>query len=277
MKVPSAESALVTVDIPDSWNPEEITDGVAGESEGDILNILAADKRKGADSDLADSLTMLKELDVELDQSSKKVKKVKLNGLDAEEMLFQGKEVFSRHTTPVLVTFVVLPIKGRVVVLTHYVPTEDAKKSKEAVEKIIQSLKPVENEASAGKAKKPAVEQLAQSGFHLIPQNPENLIGRWKGIGREISLTVDVTFTDEGVFQMLKGRADEVGIWIHGPYTVDNSSWPMKITVLDGDQKQKRYFAAAIIDHQNKMDLQEIESPDDPLNADDASHLLRQR
>ncbi len=119
------------------------------------------------------------------------------------------------------------------------------------------------------------LDQVAQGGLHLIPQNPEDLIGRWKGVGPEISLTVDVTFT-EGGFQMLSGRPDEVGIWIHGPYTVDNSSWPMKITVFDGDQKQKRYFAVAITGR-DKMDLQEIESPDDPLNADKVSQLLRQQ
>ena len=127
-----------------------------------------------------------------------------------------------------------------------------------------------------GDAMGDVIDKFGRGELHLIPQNPEDLIGRWKGVGPEISLTVDVTFTDEGGFQMLRGRPDEVGIWIHGPYTVDNSSWPMKITVFDGDQRQKHYFAVAIRD-QDKMDLQEIESPDDPLNADDASHLLRQR
>ncbi|MBA3962487.1 MAG: hypothetical protein H0X40_11370 [Chthoniobacterales bacterium] len=119
------------------------------------------------------------------------------------------------------------------------------------------------------------IDKFGRGELHLIPQNPEDLIGRWKGVGAEISLTVEVTFT-EGGFQMLSGRSDEVGMWIHGPYTVDNSSWPMKITVFDGDQKQKRYFAVAITDR-DKMDLQEIESPDDPLNADKVSKLLRQQ
>ncbi len=77
--------------------------------------------------------------------------------------------------------------------------------------------------------------------LHLIPQNPENLIGTWKGISPKISLTVEVTFTGEGEFRMM-GRPDEGRDWvIEGPYTVDNSSWPMKITVVDGDQKH--YFA----------------------------------
>ncbi len=117
------------------------------------------------------------------------------------------------------------------------------------------------------------LDQVVQGGLHLIPQNPENLIGNWKGVGPEISLTVEVSFT-EGEFQMM-GRPDEGENWvIRGPYTVDNSSWPMKITVVDGDRKH--YFAVAITDR-DKMDLQEIESPDDPLNADKVSQLLRQQ
>ena len=79
---------------------------------------------------------------IELDQSSRKVSKIKINGLDTEEMLFQGKETLGRHTDPVSVTIVVLPIKDKVVVLTEFVSAEDAKKSKDVVEKIIQSLKP---------------------------------------------------------------------------------------------------------------------------------------
>ncbi len=32
--------------------------------------------------------------------------------------------------------------------------------------------------------------------LHLIPQNPENLIGNWKGVERKISLTVEVTLNE---------------------------------------------------------------------------------
>lgn len=126
-----------------------------------------------------------------------------------------------------------------------------------------------------GDAMGDVMDKFGRGELHLIPQNPENLIGKWKGVGPDISLTVNVTFTAGGQCEMMIERPDEVGTWIHGPYTVNNSSWPMKITVADGGD-QDRYFAVAILD-QGKMDLQEIESPDDPLNADKASHLLRQQ
>ena len=127
-----------------------------------------------------------------------------------------------------------------------------------------------ENGSQTSKEEDP-LDQVVRLGLQLIPQHPENLIGSWKGTGPKISLTVEVTFT-ESEFRML-GRPDEGRDWvIEGPYTVDNSSWPMKITVSDGDRKH--YFAVAIRE-QDKMDLEEIESPDDPLNADSVSKLLR--
>ena len=85
---------------------------------------------------------MLKEHGVEADQSSKKVNKIEINGLDAEEMLFQGKEKLGSHVTPVSITIIVVPIKDKVIVLTHFVSTEDESKSKEAVGKMVKSLKP---------------------------------------------------------------------------------------------------------------------------------------
>ncbi|MEO6969602.1 MAG: hypothetical protein ABI217_01755 [Chthoniobacterales bacterium] len=98
-----------------------------------------------------------------------------------------------------------------------------------------------------GDAMGDVIDKFGRGELHLIPQNPEDLIGRWKGVGPgvgpEISLTVDVTFT-EGEFRLM-GRPDEGRDWvIEGSYTVDNSSWPMKITVVDGNRKH--YFAVAI-------------------------------
>lgn len=143
VKVPSDESPLASIDIPDEWHPEEIADGVSGSSDAsDIVVVTAADKKKETDADLADSFTMLKEHSVEPDQSSKKVNKIEINGLDAQEMLFQGKETLGSHVTPVSITIIVVPIKDKVIVLTHFVSTEDESKSKEAVAKMIKSLKP---------------------------------------------------------------------------------------------------------------------------------------
>ena len=48
--------------------------------------------KKGMKAEIDDTFEMLKEHKVVLDESSKKENKFKINDLDAEEMLFQGKD-----------------------------------------------------------------------------------------------------------------------------------------------------------------------------------------
>jgi hypothetical protein len=103
---------------------------------------------------------------------------------------------------------------------------------------------------------------VIQSGLHLIPQHPADLIGKWKGTRPKISLTVEVTVT-ESETRML-GRV------IEGPYTVNNSSWPLRITIVAGGGTLFRGGHSRA----GQDDLEEIELPDDPLNADNVSTLL---
>src|SRR3954465_15302146 len=125
MKVPNDEFAIASINIPDDWAQEEINNGVAGTSDGGAvyLAVVAVGSEKGMNAEIEDTFAMLKEHDVELDQSSKKENKFKMNGLDAEEILFQGKD--EDGPTAVSITFV--PIKDKVFVMTYWVSTEDEK------------------------------------------------------------------------------------------------------------------------------------------------------
>ena len=140
MKVPSDEFAIASIDIPDSWDPEEITNGAAGTSDDEAvyLAVVAVGNEKGMDAEINDTFAMLKEHNVELDQASKKTNKFKINDLDAEEMLFQGKD----EDGPAAVSITFVPIKDKVIVLTYWVSTADEKKHQEEVTKILKSLKP---------------------------------------------------------------------------------------------------------------------------------------
>ncbi len=140
LKVPSDEFAIASIDIPDDWEPDEISNGVAGTSDDGAvyLAVVAVGSEKGMSAEIDDTFAMLKEHNVELDQSTKKENKFKINGLDAEEMLFQGKD--EDGAAAVSITFV--PIKDKLVVLTYWVSTADEKKHQEEVGKILKSLKP---------------------------------------------------------------------------------------------------------------------------------------
>ncbi len=139
LKVPSDEFPIASIDIPDSWEPEEVNNGVAGTSEDGAvyLSIVAVGSDKGMKAELDDTFAMLKEHDVDLKQDSKKENKFKVNGLDAEEMVFQGKD----EDGPASVSITFVTIKDKLLVLTYWVSTEEEKKHQEEVGKIVNSLK----------------------------------------------------------------------------------------------------------------------------------------
>ncbi len=140
VKVPSDDSAFASVNIPDSWEPEEITNGVSGTSpdKAVFLSVVGVDNEKGMNAEIEDTFAMLKEHNVDLDQSSKKENKFKVNGLDAEEMIFKGKD--EDGPAPVSITFIT--VKDKLLVLTYWVTTAEEKEHQEEVGKILNSLKP---------------------------------------------------------------------------------------------------------------------------------------
>jgi hypothetical protein len=139
LEVPNDEFAIASIDFPDSWESDEITNGVAGTSaDGAVyLAVVGVGSAKGMDAEIDDTFAMLKEHNVTLDESSKKENKFKINGLDAEELLYQGKD----EDGPAAVSITIVTIKDKVIVLTYWVSTKDEKKHQEEVSKIIKSLK----------------------------------------------------------------------------------------------------------------------------------------
>lgn len=141
MKVPSEDFAIASVKIPDSWEPTEIDNGVVGTSpdKAVYLSVVGVGSEKGMNAELESTFAMLKEHKVDLNQSSKKENKFKINGLDAEEMLFQGKD----EDGPAAVSITFVTVKDKLLVLTYWVSTEEEAKHSKEVSAILESLKPV--------------------------------------------------------------------------------------------------------------------------------------
>src|SRR3954447_10557146 len=119
MKLPDDEFAIASINIPDDWDPEEITNGVVGESpdKAVYLAAVAVGNEKGMNAELEDTFDFLKEHKVQLDQASKKEDKFKVNGIEAQEVTFQGKD----EDGPAAVSIAFVPIKDKVIVLTYWV------------------------------------------------------------------------------------------------------------------------------------------------------------
>ena len=140
LKLPDDESPIASITFPNDWEPEEVTNGVAGQSPDSAVYLaaVAVDSEKGMNAELEDTFAMLEEHNVELDKSSKKENKFKLNGVEVEELIFHGKD----EDGPTSVSISFIPVKDNVVVVTYWVTTAKEKKHQEEVAKIVTSLKP---------------------------------------------------------------------------------------------------------------------------------------
>ena len=131
---------MATITFPNDWEPEEINNGVSGQSPDDVvyMSAVAVGSDKGMNSELDDTFDMLKEHKVELDQSTKKENKFKLNGEEVDELIFHGKD----EDGPTSVSISLVPIKDKIVVVTYWVTSSKEEKHQAEVGKIVKSLKP---------------------------------------------------------------------------------------------------------------------------------------
>lgn len=142
IKLPNDDFAFAQISIPDSWDPSEVNNGVEATSPDKAVYISAVGvgSEKGMDAEIEDTFTMLKEHNVELDQSSKKEQKFKINGVEANELIFKGKD----EDGPATISITFVPIKNKVVVVTYWVTTSEEEKHSAEVGKIASSIKAAE-------------------------------------------------------------------------------------------------------------------------------------
>lgn len=140
VKVPSDDAAVASITFPDSWKPEAIDNGVNAQSADDAvyMAVVAVSSEKGMNAEIEDTFAMLKEHEVELDQSTKKENKFKVAGIDADEILFQGKD----EDGPAAISITFVPMKDKVLVITYWVSTADEAKHQKEVGEIVNSIKP---------------------------------------------------------------------------------------------------------------------------------------
>ena len=140
VKIPSADEAVASITFPDDWDVEEMEGGVGADSADDHVYLAAVVVKDETDmnSQIDDVFEMLKEHNVELDTESKKENKFKINGMEATELLFQGKD----EDGPCGVSISFVPVKNNLVILTYWVTTAEEAKHQATVGKIVSSLKP---------------------------------------------------------------------------------------------------------------------------------------
>jgi hypothetical protein len=139
VRLPDADDPVASITFPDDWKVEDISGGVAADSPDEHVYISATVVKDESDmnAEIDDVFKMLKEHNVELDESTKKENKFKINNLEAEELLFQGKD----EDGPCGVSITFVPVKNNLVILTYWVTTAQEEKHQATVGKIVRSLK----------------------------------------------------------------------------------------------------------------------------------------
>ena len=138
-KLPNDDFAIASIDMPDSWKPKEVENGIEGQSADDAvyISVVAVGSEKGMNGEIDDTFAMLKKNNVTLDESTKKENKFKAGAFDATELLYQGKD----EDGPAAVSITFVPIKDKLIILTYWVTTAKEKEHQEEVGKIVNSLK----------------------------------------------------------------------------------------------------------------------------------------
>ncbi|MEI6714154.1 MAG: hypothetical protein WCO60_10405 [Verrucomicrobiota bacterium] len=133
------KSPVLSVNIPDSWKPEEIEKGVHAQSpdDGVYLSIESARSEKGMDAILKSTFEMLEEHKVVIKQDSQKSNKFELAGAEAEELTFTGKDEDGAAS----ISITIVPIGKSVFIITYWATTEKAEKNQAAINKIVKSMK----------------------------------------------------------------------------------------------------------------------------------------
>jgi len=138
-KLPNEDFAIASIDLPDSWNPKTVDNGLWVQSSDDAvyISVVAVGTEKGMQGEIEDTFEMLKGHNVTLDESTKKENKFKIGNLDATELLYQGKD----EDGPAAISICFVPIKNKLIIFTYWVTTAKEKEHLEEVGKIVNSLK----------------------------------------------------------------------------------------------------------------------------------------
>ncbi len=140
IKIPK-EKPVMSVTVPDSWEQEELEDGIECESPDEVVTIFfEVTPAKGVD-DLIDANVdwLMTEQKVEVDEKSQTTKDFTAGGLDWKRISWEGKsEEYGASDIGFLFTDAG---NGNMLTVTYWITKKDKEKHLEAIGKIFESVK----------------------------------------------------------------------------------------------------------------------------------------
>ena len=138
------QSPVASFSIPASWKPAEYEDGVEAVSDDESVYIAVEATDLSSASVIEDamrqSLSYLKKKGVEVDQSTAKQTKAKLNGMDVVDVSWRGKD--SEGDCNISLTVVVVT-GNKGLLLTYWASPDGEKKHSQDLVQILNSIKAI--------------------------------------------------------------------------------------------------------------------------------------
>jgi hypothetical protein len=138
-----ADKPAVSLEVPDSWKPEDTDKGIACESPDKVATIFfEVTSSEGLDALIDENVDWLtKDQGVEIDKSSEQKQDFETTGMQWKRVSWSAT---SKEWGPAIVGFVFADCSnGKVLTVTYWITKKDAEKHLPAIEKIFESVKRV--------------------------------------------------------------------------------------------------------------------------------------
>ena len=138
--IPS-ENPVATVVLPDDWDADEIDTGVEVNSkDNEVYMAFETVKSANAEEALNEGLDYIKSKGVKLDESSMKQQETTIGGMKGIAVNFTGKD---KDGDAQISLILLAASKDRLIMLTYWSSPEGAKANEDDLNKIADSIKPV--------------------------------------------------------------------------------------------------------------------------------------
>jgi hypothetical protein len=141
VRVPS-KNAAITVEVPDSWEPEETDKGIACESPDKVVTVffeVAASERGMTDIIDENVDWLVREQGVRINLGSKKKGELKVGGITSDSIMYDANH---KEYGPASVGFIFTLIGGKILITTFWLSREGFEKHEATLHRIFASVKP---------------------------------------------------------------------------------------------------------------------------------------
>lgn len=138
-----AKNTVVTVNVPDSWDPEQTNKGIAIESPDKVVTVFfeIAASGKSVDRLIDENIDWLvNEQSLRINAATKKDSEMTVGGIKSEVLHWDAN---SKEFGPAKVGFIFTPVGRKLLLITYWISIKGFQKQEASLNRILESVSPV--------------------------------------------------------------------------------------------------------------------------------------